>query len=181
MAFDAIIVGAGIIGASIAWRLSQSGLRVLLLDAARMGGEASSAGAGMLAPGGEIEQPSPWIDLAIESLRSYPAFIAELEEQTGCQIDFECLGAVELAPSPREWQALEGRARRQSALGIPSCALARHDLRQYVPLARQDVVGAWFYRPARPDGRVTLRLPGEESGNPGRSPRDSPFARAQIP
>jgi len=37
MAFDAIIVGAGIIGASIAWRLSQSGLRVLLLDAARMG------------------------------------------------------------------------------------------------------------------------------------------------
>lgn len=174
MAFNAIIVGAGIIGASIAWRLSQSGLRVLLLDAARMGGEASSAGAGMLAPGGEIEQPSPWIDLAIESLRSYPAFIAELEEQTGCQIDFECLGAVELAPSPREWQALEGRARRQSAL-------ARHDLRQYVPLARQDVVGAWFYRPARPDGRVTLRLPGEESGNPGRSPRDSPFARAQIP
>jgi glycine oxidase len=162
MAFDAIIVGAGIIGASIAWRLSQSGLRVLLLDAARMGGEASSAGAGMLAPGGEIEQPSPWIDLAIESLRSYPAFIAELEEQTGCQIDFDCLGAVELAPSPREWQALEGRARRQSALGIPSCALARHDLRQYVPLARQDVVGAWFYRPARPDGRVTLRLPGEE-------------------
>ena len=48
MAFDAIIVGAGIIGASIAWRLSQSGLRVLLLDAARMRGEASSAGAGML-------------------------------------------------------------------------------------------------------------------------------------
>ena len=81
----------------------------------------------------------------LESLRSYPGFIAELEEQTGCQIDFECLGAVELAPSPREWQALEGRARRQSALGIPSCALARHDLRQYVPLARQDVVGAWFY------------------------------------
>ena len=72
MAFDAIIVGAGIIGASIAWRLSQSGLRVLLLDAARMGGEASSAGAGMLAPGGEIEQPSPWIDLAIESLRCTP-------------------------------------------------------------------------------------------------------------
>ena len=72
MAFDAIIVGAGIIGASIAWRLSQSGLRVLLLDAARMGGEASLADAGMLAPGGEIEQPSPWIDLAIESLRCTP-------------------------------------------------------------------------------------------------------------
>ena len=145
MAFDAIIAGAGIIGASTAWRLSQSGLRVLLLDAARMGGEASSAGAGILAPSGEIEQPSPWIDLAIESLRLYPAFIAELQQETGCQIDFQHLGAVELAPSPREWQALEDRARRQSALGIASCALARHDLRQYVPLARQDVAGALFY------------------------------------
>jgi glycine oxidase len=120
VAFDTIIAGAGIIGASIAWRLSQSGLRVLLLDAARMGGEASSAGAGMLAPGGDIEQHSPWIGLAIESLRLYPAFVAELQEETGCRIDFQRLGAVELAPSPREWQALEDRARRQSALGIPS-------------------------------------------------------------
>jgi len=57
MAFDAIIVGAGVIGASIAWRLSQSGLRVLLLDAARMGGEASSAGAGMLAPAVKLNDP----------------------------------------------------------------------------------------------------------------------------
>ena len=100
MAFDAIIVGAGIIGASIAWRLSQSGLRVLLLDAARMGGEASSAGAGMRAPGGEIEQPSPWIDLAIASLRSYPAFIAELEEETGCQIDFNAWERWSQPPPP---------------------------------------------------------------------------------
>ena len=145
MAFDAIIVGAGIIGASIAWRLSQSGLRVLLLDAARMGGEASSAGAGMLAPAVKLNDPRRGSTWQSKGLRSYPAFIAELEEQTDCQIDFERLGAVELAPSPREWQALEGRARRQSALGIPSCALARHDLRQYVPLARQDVVGALFY------------------------------------
>jgi hypothetical protein len=73
----------------------------------------------MLAPGGEIEQPSPWIDLAIESLRSYPAFIAELQEETGCQIDFQRLGAVELAPSPREWQALEDRARASPRSAFP--------------------------------------------------------------
>ena len=52
---DVVIIGAGIIGGSIAWRLAQSGLRVMMVDAGVMGGEASWAGAGMLAPGGEME------------------------------------------------------------------------------------------------------------------------------
>ena len=145
MAFDAIIAGAGIIGSSIAWRLAQHRLRVLLIDAARMGAEASSAGAGMLAPGGEIEERSPWNDLALESLQLYPAFVAELEEETGCRIDFQRLGAVDLALSNDEWKELEARGLRQSALGIPSCPLSARDLRQHVPLARHDVTGALFY------------------------------------
>jgi len=145
MAFDAIIAGAGIIGTSVAWRLAQQGLHVLLLDAARVGAEASSAGAGMLAPGGEMEERSPANDLAFESLRLYPAFVAELTEETGCQIDFQRLGAVELALTRPEWQALEARGRRQTALGIPSCPLTARDLKQHVSLARPDVAGALFY------------------------------------
>jgi glycine/D-amino acid oxidase-like deaminating enzyme len=51
---DAIIVGGGIVGGAIAWRLAQAGAAVTLLDAGVLGGEASWAGAGMLAPGGEF-------------------------------------------------------------------------------------------------------------------------------
>ena len=145
MGFDAIIAGAGIIGASLAWRLAQRGLHVLLADAGRMGGEASSAGAGMLAPGGEIEERSVWNELALEGLRLYPAFVAELQEETGLRIDFQRLGAVELAFSNQEWEALQARAVRQTALGIPSCSLSRSELCQHAPLARQDVAGALFY------------------------------------
>src|SRR5690349_18256815 len=97
MGFDAIIAGAGIIGSSIAWRLAQQGLRVLLIDTARMGAEASSAGAGMLAPGGEIEERSPWNDFALESLGMYPEFVGELSGESGNSIDFQQLGAVEVA------------------------------------------------------------------------------------
>jgi len=145
MAFDTIIAGGGIIGCSIAWRLAQRGLRVLLLEAARLGAEASSAGAGMLAPGGEIEERSPWNDLALESLKLYPGFVAELSEETGCPIDFQRLGAVDVALSRKEWGELEARGQRQAALGIPSCQLTSRDLAQHAPLARQDVAGALFY------------------------------------
>src|SRR5215470_19433411 len=110
MGRDAIVVGAGIIGASIAWRLAQSGLHVTLLDSGRMGGEASWAGAGMLAPGGEVEQQSPWLDLALESLRLYPAFVGELEQETGLSIDFQQNGAVEVAMTSEEALDLEARS-----------------------------------------------------------------------
>ena len=145
MRCDVAIAGAGIIGASIAWRLAQKGIHVMLLDAGRVGGEASSAGAGMLAPGGEIETHSAWQDLAAESLRLYPGFVAELQEETGVPIDFQRLGAVELALSHAEWAALQARAERQAALGIPSCALSPQDLQKHAPLARQDADGAMFF------------------------------------
>ena len=79
---DAIVIGAGIIGLSIAWRLAQHGLRVTLLDAAKAAGEASWAGAGMLAPGGEFAAETPLARFALGSLRLYPAFVQELESET---------------------------------------------------------------------------------------------------
>ena len=39
-----IVVGGGIVGMSIAWRLAQRGLPVEVFDAGRIGGEASWAG-----------------------------------------------------------------------------------------------------------------------------------------
>ena len=48
-----IVAGAGIIGLSCAWRLSQRGVSVTVFDARNAASEASWAGAGMLAPGGE--------------------------------------------------------------------------------------------------------------------------------
>ena len=100
---DVAIIGAGIIGASIAWRLAQAGAEVTVLDSGTLGGEASWAGAGMLAPGGEFIARSPWSDFALESLRLYPAFIKELRGESGLDIDYRACGAVdEHAPGSRD-------------------------------------------------------------------------------
>jgi len=115
------IAGGGIIGMSIAWRLAQRGLRVEVFDAGRIGGEASWAGAGMLAPGGEVASHSRLAQLAVESLKLYPAFIAELQAESGCSIDFQQCGAIELTSD-------DSRAQAQAALGIRSQRLSPTEL-----------------------------------------------------
>jgi glycine oxidase len=117
---DTIVIGAGIIGLSIAWRLSQRGLRVTLIDAGKAGAEASWAGAGMLAPGGEVTERTEWSDFALHSLRLYPEFIAELERESGCAIDYQRTGATEIATTEADWIVLQERAANQRELGISS-------------------------------------------------------------
>ena len=92
MQSEILIVGGGLIGSSIAWRLAQKGSRVVIADAGNLGGEASPAGAGMLAPGAEFDRPSIWSELGAESMKLYPAFVEELQAETGQNVDFKICG-----------------------------------------------------------------------------------------
>jgi len=88
MGREVLVVGGGLIGSSIAWRLAQQGHLVVLADAGNLGGEASPAGAGMLSPRAEFDKPSAWLDLGVESLRLYPTFVDDLQTETGVDVDF---------------------------------------------------------------------------------------------
>jgi glycine/D-amino acid oxidase-like deaminating enzyme len=72
----------------------------------------------MLAPGGEVAGRTGWAEFAVESLALYPAFVAELENETGLTIDYRCCGAMEIARTEAEWQDLLARRAVQSELGI---------------------------------------------------------------
>jgi glycine oxidase len=140
------VAGGGIVGLTLAWRLAQRGFSVTVFDKGAMGGEASWAGAGMLAPGGEILATSPIANLALEGRRLYPSFVRELEEASGSKIDFAECGALDLAYSAEDWQALEARAARQAALGIRSEALEPARVLSICPHIRTaGLEGARFY------------------------------------
>jgi glycine oxidase len=82
---ELLIVGAGVIGLSIAWRAAQRGLRPLVLDAGEPGNGATGVAAGMLAPVTEADfGEEALIELNLSSARRYPAFIADLEADSGC-------------------------------------------------------------------------------------------------
>jgi glycine oxidase len=136
---DVIVVGGGIIGGSIAWRLAQHGLRIVMFEAGAFGGEASSAGAGMLIPGGEIQERSLWSMRGIESRRLYPAFVSELQAEADLCIDYRECGAVELAADAAEADALRSRAVLQQDLGIRSSPTTLAEVRELAPALSPDV------------------------------------------
>jgi glycine oxidase len=114
------VIGGGVIGLSIAWRLQSNGANVTVFDAYRAGSGASWAAAGMLAPGGEFEEHSFWSEAAIRSLKQYPDFVGQLEEASGTSIDFRVCGAFELAYTESDAVRIQARAASQGAAGIYS-------------------------------------------------------------
>jgi glycine oxidase len=105
--WDAIVIGAGIIGLSLAIELRKSGLSVLLAEKGEPGREASWAAGGMLADFG-LEIPAPLQALATESAGMYPEFVHELEEESRLKIDLRSEGTLLFLDS------IQDRALRQS-------------------------------------------------------------------
>lgn len=140
------IVGGGIIGMSIAWRLAEAGFAVTVYEKAAIGGEASWAGAGMLSPGGEFESASELAQMAVDARALYPAFVDELQRESGVEIDLQETGALDVAYSAEELKLLQERAARQAAIGIQSKPLTPLRISTFWPrLRKENLAGGYFY------------------------------------
>ena len=90
---DAIVIGAGVIGLSAAWRLQKAGLRVQVLERHEAAGEASHAAAGMLAVYDPHNDPAMQ-PLAERSAEMYPEFVHEVEDESGEKVDLRDEGVI---------------------------------------------------------------------------------------
>ncbi len=91
--WDVIIVGAGIIGLSLAIASRKRGVKVLIVERGEPGQEASHAAAGMLADHGD-EFPALLAPLAKASARLYPEFVHELQDESGTSVDLRDAGTI---------------------------------------------------------------------------------------
>jgi glycine oxidase len=95
--WDAIIVGAGIIGLTLAIELHKRGAKVLVVERGAPGREASSAAGGMLVDC-SLETHTALQPLATASARMYPEFAYELEVESGMKVDLREQGTIVFAP-----------------------------------------------------------------------------------
>ncbi|MDB5735072.1 MAG: hypothetical protein JWP16_1062 [Alphaproteobacteria bacterium] len=118
-----VIIGAGVAGLAIGWRLLQADCSVIILDRAQPGRGATSAAAGMLAVTAEMEDaPEAERRLALASDVLWPSFAAELEQASGQSIGYRRDGALMLAADAAELEALRPRGTVLDSAGVAALA-----------------------------------------------------------
>jgi glycine oxidase len=155
---DVIVVGAGVIGLSIAWRVAQRGLSVTVVDPAA-GSGASWTAAGMLAPVTELHyEGRELLALNVESAARYPAFVADLAETTGMDVGYRRCGTVVAAWDAADLAALRDLHAFQVSLGVDSHLLTSRELRAQEPsLAAGLPGGLWAPGDHQVDNRLLHR------------------------
>jgi glycine oxidase len=99
----AVIIGAGVAGLSIGWRLRQAGVEVTILERAQAAKGATWAAAGMIAVAGEMGvADTSETEFARHSSVLWPDFAKELEAASGHEIGYRKSGALIVARSAAE-------------------------------------------------------------------------------
>ncbi len=141
---DAIIVGGGIIGCSIALRLAQKGLKVTLIERGRVGGEASRAAAGMLSPQTDAIGPGPFFDLCLRSRSMYRDFAAEVTDLSGVDVEYKDEGSLFIIRNEKDLEECRGWTSWQRQAGLAVADISPDELRKIEPALTDAVFGAIY-------------------------------------
>ena len=96
-----IVLGGGIVGASAAYQLACAGAHVTLIDQ-QQPGQATAAGAGIIAPGTSFKPPAAFFPLAFRAVASYEGLLARLEEDGESETGYETVGLLHVATTEEE-------------------------------------------------------------------------------
>jgi len=142
-----VVVGGGVIGASVAYHLAHLGMPdVVLLERDRLTSGTTWHAAGLMATFGSTSQTST-------ELRMYTRDLyAGLEAETGQATGLKQVGLIELAIEPGRLEEYRRVAAFNRLCGVEVHEISPAEVARLFPLARTDDVLAGFYIPG--DGRV---------------------------
>jgi glycine oxidase len=139
------VIGAGVIGLGIAWRLAARGVRVTVFDRATAGQGASYAAAGMLAACAEAEPgEEELIALGRQSQARWPAFADELRSTAGVDVELRTEGTLVVALTADDQARLQHHLVFQQRVGLPVHWISASETRQREPHLAGKLAGALF-------------------------------------
>lgn len=146
-----VIIGAGVAGLGVGWRLAQAGAEVIILERSQPASGASWAAAGMIAVTAELlDAHAAEIEFARQSNALWPEFAAEVEAAGDRVVGFARKGAMILASDAAELARL---SRKASEPGLS--LLDPGQVRALAPLVSGPQAGAlWSPREAVVDNRA---------------------------
>ncbi len=134
---EVVVVGGGVIGASIAYHLARSGVGVTLLERRAIAAGASGASAGGVRQQGRDPRELP---LARRAAARWLTLEAELE----ADLHYRRQGHLTLIERPEELPALEAAIARQVVAGLDLVLVAGDELRELAPaLAPRVLAGSY--------------------------------------
>ena len=144
---EALIIGGGVIGLSIARSLHKTGVRhITVVDRSNCGTESSWAAGGMLGPQAEADEFGKFYKFCSDSRDLYPAFAAELLDETGIDIELDQTGTLYLALDDDDALALDHRLTIQRSAGLNVEYLSPADTRKAEPFISPDVRGSLYFK-----------------------------------
>jgi len=141
---DVIVIGGGVMGCAIAFRLAQQHMKVIVVDRQGPGSEASSAAAGMISPQGEMVEFGPFFELCAASRDLYAGFVREIESLAGESVGYHEEGTMLVAPDEAAGRELEEVYRCQKRQGLPLEPLTREAVLDRVPGLAPAITGGLF-------------------------------------
>src|SRR5947207_14057076 len=163
------IIGAGVVGLGIAWRLAARGARVEVFDKGAAGAGASHAAAGMLAACAEAEPgEETLVALGRETQARWPAFAAELQQASGIDVELRRDGTLAIALTADDQARLAHHLTFQQKLGLPLQWITAAETRRREPHLAGKLAGAvWSPEDHQVDNRklaAALRIAAERAG-----------------
>jgi glycine oxidase len=138
---DAIVVGAGAIGAACAYELAVAGLRVTMIERAQPAAEASGASAGILSVPGPSRR-DPLALLARRSRELYEPLAAALREETQIDVGLGRTGHLDLCMTESEAREARRVAEDPAERAEGTSFVSADDLRRLEPAVTPDALGA---------------------------------------